>query len=215
MQRSWFLALTIALATLATLFPVGIGVFMRSWRPIGAKPASSRCSPTRRCGAAKAVYDPGHQRHPGHGAAPRRALLPVESRRTPAYHLQLSLPPGRRRLWPRPAPVLSAAEAGAGAPCAAAARRWRTPDGYDFSSTSPTRSARRAGPSVGAAAATCRSIRRSLSMWWTATRACWPWCIPMPAASSPTTQGANLARLQRAYADHRLPTEAAPPWQVR
>ncbi|MNY03998.1 hypothetical protein D3C86_1366470 [compost metagenome] len=95
---------------------------------------SARSRPTRgvrRRGAAarRGGHDPGHQRHPGHGAAPRRALLPVESRRTPAHHLQLSLPPGRRRLWPGPAPVLGAAGPGAGAhPAAATARlahaRW-------------------------------------------------------------------------------------------
>lgn len=210
MQRSWFLALTIALATLATLFPVGIGVFMAQLeanrREAGQlavfADAALRRGEAVMTQAISAIQDMEQLRD-----EPCSPSNLVELRRiTYSYRFlqdagvygrgrrlcSALLGPVQARTLPLPPPD------------------WRTPDGYDFwfDLANPFSAPRRTilmgrnGNHVSIDPQVFVDVvdRDSRMLAVVHTDA---------GRIFATTQGANLARLQRAYADHAYGSGAA------
>ena len=203
MQRSWFLALTIALATLATLFPVGIGVFMAQLEANRREAdqlavfadAALRRGEAVMTQAISAIQDMEQLRD-----EPCSPSNLVELRRiTYSYRFlqdagvygrgrrlcSALLGPVQARTLPLPPPD------------------WRTPDGYDFwfDLANPFSAPRRTilmgrnGNHVSIDPQVFVDVvdrdTRMLAVVHTDAGRIFA-----------TTQGANLARLQRAYADH-------------
>ena len=203
MHRSWFLALTIVLATMATLFPVGIGVVMAQLEAnrreadqlsVFADAALNRaevvmsqavgaiqdmealrdepCSPSQLVELRRITYTYRHIQDAGVYGGGRRLCSALLG---PVQARQLPLPPPD----------------------------WRTPDGYDFwfDLANPFNAPRRAilmgrnGNHVSLDPQVFVDLvdRDSRMLAVVHTDA---------GRIFATTQGANAARLQRAYADH-------------